>query len=118
MWRSRTPEQLPGAAIMPAVARIFVSRELPFGALDRLKASHDVDVWPSTDPPSAQELLAHAQQADALLTTITEKVDGAFLDAAPSVRAIANLAVGTDNIDLDAARERDIPVGNTPGVLT
>jgi glyoxylate reductase len=100
------------------MARVFVSRESPFPALDRLRAEHEVDVWESTMPPPPGDLLEHAQRADALLTTITEKIDGAFLDAAPSVRAIANLAVGTDNIDLDAARERGIPVGNTPGVLT
>ncbi len=103
---------------MPSVGRIFVSRDLPFPALDRLKSEHDVDVWESTTPPPPDELLEHAQRADALLTTITEKIDGAFLDGAPSVKAIANLAVGTDNIDLDAAKQRGIPVGNTPGVLT
>src|SRR4051794_12438511 len=101
-----------------SVARVFISRNLPFPALDRLKAEHTVDVWESTAPPSPEELLAHAQRADALLTTITENIDGAFLDLAPSVRAIANLAVGTDNIDLDAAQSRGVPVGNTPGVLT
>src|SRR4051794_9687354 len=49
---------------------------------------------------------------------LTERVDADLLAAAPSVRAIANYAVGTDNIDLDAATERGIPVGNTPDVLT
>ncbi len=100
------------------MARVFISRELPFPALDRLKEQHEADVWEQRTPPPADEFLARAQQADALLTTVTEKVDGAFLDAAPSVKAVANLAVGTDNIDLDAAKERGIPVGNTPGVLT
>ena len=103
---------------MPGVGSIFVSRNLPFPALDRLKAEHEVDLWASDAAPSPAELLEHAQRADALLTTITEKIDGAFLDAAPSVRAIANLAVGTDNIDLDAAQSRAVKVGNTPGVLT
>jgi glyoxylate reductase len=100
------------------MARVFVSRKLPFPALDRLGEAHGLDVWDHITPPPARDLLAHAQEADALLTTITEKIDGDFLDAAPSVKAIANLAVGTDNIDLEAARERGIPVGNTPGVLT
>jgi glyoxylate reductase len=100
------------------VARVFVSRALPFPALDRLKAEHEVDVWDEPTPPPAETLLARARGADALLTTITERVGGELLDAAPSVRAVANLAVGTDNIDLEAARERGIPVGNTPDVLT
>ena len=49
---------------------------------------------------------------------LTERVDTALLDAAPELKAIANLAVGTDNIDLEAAAARGIPVGVTPGVLT
>src|SRR4051794_41518418 len=49
---------------------------------------------------------------------LTERVDADLLAAAPSLRAIANYAVGTDNVDLDAATERGIPVGNTPDVLT
>jgi glyoxylate reductase len=98
--------------------RVFVSRDLPFPALDRLRAEHDVDVWGERTPPPPDALRERAQQADALLTTVTERVDGDLFDAAPSVRAVANLAVGTDNIDLDAAKERGIPVGNTPDVLT
>lgn len=100
------------------MARVFITRELPFPALDRLRAAHDVDQWEQLTPPPADAFLARAQEADALLTTVTDKVDGAFLDAAPSIKAVANLAVGTDNIDLEAAKQRGIPVGNTPGVLT
>ena len=100
------------------MARVFISRDLPFPALDRLKEQHEVDVWEERTPPPPDAFLARAQEADALLLTVTEKVDGDFLDQAPSVKAIANCAVGTDNIDLDAAKQRDIPVGNTPGVLT
>ena len=49
---------------------------------------------------------------------LTDPVDAEVMDAAPGLRAIANYAVGTDNIDLEAATARGIPVGNTPGVLT
>ena len=49
---------------------------------------------------------------------LTERVDAELLDAAPGLKAVANMAVGTDNIDLDAAAQRGIPVGNTPDVLT
>jgi glyoxylate reductase len=100
------------------MARVFISRDLPFPALDRLKEQHEVDVWEERTPPPPQAFLARATDADALLLTVTEQVDGDFLDAAGPIRAIANCAVGTDNIDLDAAKERGIPVGNTPGVLT
>jgi glyoxylate reductase len=100
------------------MARVFVTRALPFPALDRLRAAHAVDEWPGDLPPSADELRAHARDAEALLTLVTDRVDAALLDAAPRLRAIANMAVGTDNIDLAAAAARGIPVGNTPDVLT
>jgi glyoxylate reductase len=103
---------------MPAMARVFVTRALPFPALDRLRAAHEVDEWPGDMPPSPDDLRAHARAAEALLTLVTDRVDAPLLDAAPRLRAIANMAVGTDNIDLAAAAARGIPVGNTPDVLT
>ena len=49
---------------------------------------------------------------------LTERVDAALLDRRPEVRAVANMAVGYDNVDVDAATERGVPVTHTPGVLT
>jgi glyoxylate reductase len=97
---------------------VFVTRRLPGPALKRLAASHEVEVWPERLPPTPAEFRANAARADALLTLLTERVDDTLLDAAPSVRAVANYAVGFDNIDLGAATARGIPVGNTPDVLT
>src|SRR5579884_1960865 len=101
------------------MARCFVTRDLPGGALERLSKAHDVRVWPDHDqapPPDA--LAREAREAEGLLTLLTDRVDTALLAAAPRLRAVANYAVGTDNVDLDAATERGIPVGNTPDVLT
>jgi glyoxylate reductase len=103
---------------MPVMARVFVTRRLPFPALDRLKAAHDVVEWPDALPPGPEELRAHAREADGLLTLVTDPIDAAVLDAAPNLKAIANMAVGTDNVDVEAAAARGIAVGNTPGVLT
>jgi glyoxylate reductase len=100
------------------VSRIFVTRALPFPALDRLRAEHEVAEWTEPRPPAPEELREHARGAEALLTMLTERVDAALLDDAPDLKAIANLAVGTDNIDLEAAAARGIAVGATPGVLT
>ena len=100
------------------MARCFVTRSLPGGALDRLRTSHDVRVWPGEDPPPRAELLDGAREADALLALLTDRVDAELIDAAPRLRAVANYAVGTDNVDLRAATARGIPVGNTPDVLT
>jgi glyoxylate reductase len=100
------------------MSRILVTRDLPFEALDRLRAQHDVDVWEHPEPPAPEQLRERVAEVEGLLTMLTERVDEALLDAAPRLQAIANLAVGTDNIDLDAAAKRGIAVGNTPGVLT
>jgi glyoxylate reductase len=100
------------------MARVFVTRVLPFEALDRLRAVHEVEEWPGAMPPDPADLRAAVVSAEGLLSLVTDRVDAAVLDAAPRLRAIANMAVGTDNIDLEAAAARDIPVGNTPDVLT
>ena len=100
------------------MARVFVTRELPFPALERLTAEHEVDTWPGGLAPPPEDLRARTSEADGLLAMVADRIDEALLDAAPNLRAIANFAVGTDNIDLDAAAARGIPVGNTPDVLT
>jgi lactate dehydrogenase-like 2-hydroxyacid dehydrogenase len=98
--------------------RVFVTRELPGDAVERLEAEHETEVWPDRLPPSREELMARAPELDGVLSLLTDPIDAEFMDAAPKLRAISNCAVGVDNIDLEAAAERGIPVGNTPGVLT
>jgi lactate dehydrogenase-like 2-hydroxyacid dehydrogenase len=100
------------------VSRIFVSRSLPGTAVDRLACSHTVEVFRADRPPTRDELLAGVVSADALLALLTDPVDAALFDAAPQLRAVANYAVGYDNVDVEAATARGIPIGNTPGVLT
>jgi glyoxylate reductase len=98
--------------------RVFVTRRLPFPALEKLRAAHEVREWPGDLPPDREALRREASEADALLTLVTDPVDAALLDDCPSLKAVANLAVGTDNIDTEAAAARGIAVGNTPDVLT
>jgi glyoxylate reductase len=98
--------------------KVFVTRRLPGDALGRLAAEHDVEVWPEQLPPGRDELLARAPELDGLLSLLTEPVDAELIEAAPRLKAISNYAVGVDNIDLEAAAARGIPVGNTPDVLT
>jgi glyoxylate reductase len=100
------------------VARCFVSRQLPGTALERLADEHEVEVWPGHLPPRHEELVEHVKHAEGLLSMLVDRVDAKLIDAAPKLRAIANYAVGHDNIDLAAAAARQIPVGNTPDVLT
>jgi glyoxylate reductase len=103
---------------MGAQGRVFVTRKLPGEALEQLKAEHDVEVWPERLPPPRDELLARAPELEGLLSLLTDPVDAELIDAAPNLRAISNYAVGVDNVDVEAASARGIPVGNTPEVLT
>jgi glyoxylate reductase len=102
----------------PAMARVFVTRRLPGPALERLRAVHETEVWPERLPPPRAELLTRTAEADGVLSLLTDAIDAELIDNAPRLRAISNYAVGTDNVDLDAATRRNIPVGNTPDVLT
>ncbi len=103
---------------MSAMARCFVTRSLPGEALGRLAESHEVDLWEEDRPIGREELLRRAARAEGLLCTLSERIDAELLAACPELRAIANYAVGVDNIDVGAVIGRDIAVGNTPGVLT
>lgn len=100
------------------MARCFVTRDLPGPALDRLRAEHEVELWEGRMPPPRAELERGAARAEGLLCLLTDPIDAALLAACPDLRAIANCAVGTDNVEIAAATARGIPVGNTPEVLT
>lgn len=100
------------------MARVYVTYELPGDALDRLRADHDVKTWTEADRPPRAALLEAVAGVEGLLSMLVDVVDAELMDAAPSLRVIANFAVGTDNVDLAAAAERGILVGNTPDVLT
>jgi glyoxylate reductase len=101
------------------MARILITRRLPGDPHDRLAAEgHDVDVWEGDLPPSDEELRDRAQGSQGLITLLTDRVDGDLLDALPDLKVVSNYAVGSDNIDLAAAKDRGVAVGVTPDVLT
>ena len=99
-------------------ARIFVTRQLPQAALDRLAAHGQLEVWPDFLPPAYDILHQKTGELDALLCLLTDRVDEALIQGAPHLKVISNMAVGYDNIHVAAASRRGIPVGNTPGALT
>ena len=102
-----------------AKPKVFVTRMIPDKGLDLVKDFCDTDVWEGELPPPRDELLKRLQGVDGLLSLLTDKVDGAVMDAAGvQLKVISNYAVGFDNIDVTAATARKIPVGNTPDVLT
>ena len=100
------------------MARVVVTGKIPQVALESLRQAHDVVAWEESSPISRAELLTRVKGADALVTLLTEKVDGELLDAAgPQLKSVSNVAVGYNNIDVAAARRHGILVANTPGVL-
>lgn len=96
---------------------ILVTRKLPAAALAILRDAGEVEV--AAAPLDAEALRTHVRGRAALVCLLTDRIDTAVLEAAgPGLRIVANVAVGVDNIDLPAARERGIVVTNTPDVLT
>ena len=96
--------------------KVLVTREIPEVGLYLLEG-FDVRVL-FERPPERGELLEAVRGMDGVLSTATEKIDGEVLDAAgDGLKVVANMAVGYDNIDVGAARERGVVVTNTPGVL-
>jgi glyoxylate reductase len=98
--------------------RVFVTRRLPGDAIERLRSSADVELWPGEMPPQYDELAQRVAAADGLICLLTDRIDRALIESAPNLRVISTMAVGYDNIDVAAATARGIPVGHTPGVLT
>ena len=101
------------------MAKVVVTGKIPAVALERLRAEHTVDAWEDESPISRDELLKRVAGADAIVSLLTEKIDAELLDAAgKQLRSVSNVAVGYNNIDVPACRERNVLVTNTPGVLT
>ena len=99
--------------------RVFVSRRFAAAGLDRIVAACDADVWEGDLPPDREVMLERVQGCDGLLTMLSDAIDAELMEAAGSqLRVVSNYAVGFNNIDLQAAADRGIVVGNTPDVLT
>jgi lactate dehydrogenase-like 2-hydroxyacid dehydrogenase len=98
---------------------VYVTRRLPEPAQDFLaRQVSRMDVNPEDRALTPKELVENIRGRDGVLCTLNDRIDASVMDAAPSVRAYANYAVGYNNIDVAAAKARGIQVTNTPGVLT
>ena len=98
---------------------VFVSRKFAAAGLDRIVAACDADIWEGDLPPARDVMLQRVQGCHGLLTMLSDTIDAELMDAAGAqLRVVSNYAVGFNNIDLQAAADRSIVVGNTPDVLT
>lgn len=92
-----------------------MTKEIP--GLDRL-SGYDVGVWRGDGPVPVDVLIQGVDGARGLLCMLTDRIDGAFLDSAPELEVISQMAVGVDNIDTAACERRGLSLGHTPDVLT
>jgi lactate dehydrogenase-like 2-hydroxyacid dehydrogenase len=98
---------------------VVVTRRLPEPVHQALARAFDARLNPDDRPLSADGLREAVGSADALLTTVTDKVTAEVLAAEPRrAGLVANFGVGFNNIDVEAAKARGIAVSNTPDVLT
>lgn len=99
--------------------KVFITRILPTKGLDLISIFTDAEIWKEELPPPYDILLQKVRGIMGLVCLLSDRIDAELMDqAGGQLRVISQMAVGVDNIDISAATERGIPVGNTPGVLT
>ncbi|MBH0328627.1 2-ketogluconate reductase [Brevibacillus brevis] len=98
--------------------QVFVTRKLNPEVIAMLEKVAEVEQWTKNAPIPRELLLEKIKHVDAVLTMLTERVDEEFLASTKRLRIVANMAVGYDNIDLEACRRHEVIVTNTPDVLT
>jgi len=98
---------------------LLITRRLPASVLERLRASYEVTVNPEDRPLGREALLMALRSFDALSPTITDKLDAPLLlNSGLKTRIIANFGAGFEHIDLEAAKQANLVVTNTPDALT
>jgi glyoxylate reductase len=98
--------------------KIYVTRRLPQPALDRIQEVFEMAINPDDRVLTKAEIVANVRGQDALLCLLTDTIDAEIMDAEKNLRVLSNYAVGYNNVDVEAATARKLPVTNTPGVLT
>lgn len=98
--------------------KVFVTQNIPQAGLDLLMKECEVFVNTEDRVLSKGEIMERLKGMDGMLCLLTDEIDGEIMDAEPNLKVISNYAVGFNNINVDEATKRGIPVTNTPGVLT
>ena len=98
--------------------KVYVTRHLPEVATNELLRSCEVEIWDFESPPPYEDIKEKVGDKEGLICLLTDRIDAELMDAGPNLKVISQCAVGYDNIDVPAATQRGVMVGNTPGVLT
>jgi len=98
---------------------VYITRKIDETLLKDYKESFEIKMWESEEEAVPRdELLKQVENADGLLCMISDQIDEEVFQAGKQLKVVANMGVGYNNIDLEAAKKRDIVVTNTPDVLT
>ena len=98
--------------------KVFVTRAIPNVAIELLEQHAEVTVFDGDLPPSRDELLAGSANANGMISMLSDSIDSELFDRSPNLKVVSNFAVGFNNIDVVAASDRKVAIGNTPEVLT
>lgn len=99
--------------------KVFITRKIPQAGIDILEAQgYEIKIWSENRTLTPEELIENCQGMDALLSAGPNKINRSFLQACKHLKVIALHSVGYDQVDVEAANEFKIPIGNTPGVLS
>lgn len=98
--------------------KVLVARAVFPDEVERLRQWFEVDDNPGDEVLDKPALIARLQGKAGAITTGTERIDAEVLDANPPLRAVCNMAVGYNNLDVDACTARGVLCSNTPDVLT
>ena len=100
-----------------SLKRVFVTYRLPEDILRPLSGICDLEVWTGTKPMTPPELFSSICDSDGIICLLTDEITRSLLENQEKLNFISSMSVGVDHIDVTAATNRNIPVGNTPGVL-
>lgn len=98
--------------------KVFVTRRMARKALDLISDNTDMTLWEDDQPPPYDVLREEARKSDGLVTLLEDQINEDLFKDSPNLKVVSQMAVGFDNIDVDNATKRGIPVGHTPGVLS
>jgi glyoxylate reductase len=98
--------------------KVYITRPIVKAAQELLE-KENIQVIVGPEEGSTYDMIKrHIQEVDGIICMLSDKIDQELINSSTTIKVIANYAVGFDNINLDAAKEKNIAVGNTPGVLT
>ncbi len=97
--------------------RVLITYKLSDDVLTPLRDCCELEVWSEDRPMTSVELQSSITNCDGIICFLTDQITVSVLDRAKKLKFISSMSVGVDHIDVGAANDRGIPIGNTPGVL-